>query len=343
MNAKVDTGYGNSVSLFGQGIANAEQALRGENIMGRISTAAVTAAALLACSGALAQVPEEIAGKIAAMGRVNDPAKTAPLYASLHAKEPYPGVKVERDLRYGENERNTLDLFVPEGGSGTQTVFMFVHGGQFIRGNKHPAGSPFYDNIMLWAARNGMVGVNIEYRLAPQYVWPAVGEDLAAAVRWVKANAATHGADPNRIFLMGHSAGATHVAAYVSHPQFHGSGGSGLVGAIFSSGTYDLTTAGQSEGRKLYFGTDLALLKERSPLPGLMKTSLPFMANSAEFDPPPIAEQFEQLKGAMCESPRGCVRTVFQPRHNHMSQSYAINTADTLLSSQILEFIKTGR
>ena len=298
----------------------------------------------LTCSQAVAQVPSEIAEKIAAMGRVNDPARTAPLYIGLHEKEPYPGVKISRDVKYGPHERNTLDLFVPEAAGSARPIFMFVHGGQFIRGSKHAPGSPFYDNVMLWAVRNGMIGVNVEYRLAPQFTWPSGGEDLGMAVRWAGDNAMAHGGDPNRVFLMGHSAGASHVAIYVSHPQFHGPNGSGLAGAMFSSGSaYDLTTAGESEGRAAYFGTDRSLYKDRSSLPGLLKTSIPFMANAAEFDPPAIAEQFHEFKAAMCESPHGCVRTLLQPRHNHMSQSYAINTADTMLSSQLLEFIRAGR
>jgi acetyl esterase/lipase len=163
------------------------------------------------------------------------------------------------------------------------------------------------------------------------------------AVRWAGDNAAAHGGDANRVYLMGHSAGATHVAIYVSHPEFHGPKGSGLAGAMFSSGAYDLTKLEDSEGRNEYFGTDKALYKERSALPGLLKTAVPFMVNAAELDPPWMVDQLNQLKGAMCESPRGCVRTLLQPKHNHMSQSYAINTADTLLSNQMLEFIKTGK
>ena len=87
----------------------------------------------------------------------------------------------------------------------------------FVRGSKRTSGSPFYDNIMLWRCANGMSGVNVEYRLAPQHKGPSGGEDLGMAVRWTADNAATHGGDRNRIFLMGHSAGATHVAIYVAH------------------------------------------------------------------------------------------------------------------------------
>ena len=97
---------------------------------------------------------------------------------------------------------------------------MFVHGGGFVRGTKHAPGSPFYDNVMVLAARNGMVGVNVEYRLAPQFKWPSGNEDLGAAVRYVADNISRYGGDPNRIFLMGHSAGASLVANYVAQPQF---------------------------------------------------------------------------------------------------------------------------
>jgi triacylglycerol lipase len=67
------------------------------------------------------------------------------------------------------------------------------------------------------------------------------------------------------------------------------------------------------------------------------------MINSAELDPPPIAAQSAALKDALCKSEHGCVRSIVLPKHSHMSESYAINTADTQLSDQILEFIKTGK
>ena len=73
----------------------------------------------------------------------------------------------------------------------------------FNRGNKNTAGSPFNDNVPLWAARNGMVGVNMTYRLAPQSTWPSGPQDTAAAVSWVRANIASYGGDPSRVFLMG--------------------------------------------------------------------------------------------------------------------------------------------
>ena len=313
------------------------------NTLADLAIAALLGAGLAFPTMALAQMPPDIVEKIAALGRVVDPENTGKIYAPLQEKEPYAGVKVMRDVKYGGDARNVVDIFVPETGAAGRPVLMFVHGGGMIRGNKRPPGSAFYDNIMLFAARHGMVGVNVEYRLAPQFPWPAGNEDLAAAVHLVADKATDFGADPNRIYLMGHSAGATHVASYLSHPEFHGPKGSGLAGAILSSGGYDFTKDEQSEGRIAYFGSDSALLAQRSAVAGLIKTRIPFMISSAELDPPPIAAQSALLKDALCKSEHGCVRSIVLPKHSHMSESYAINTADTQLSDQILEFIKTGK
>jgi len=300
-------------------------------------------ATFLAPTAARAQMPSELAARIAALGRVVDAEGTAKLYAPPQENEPYANVKVSRDVKYGPHERNVADIFVDDSRFTGRPVLVFVHGGSYTRGTKHANGSAFYDNIMVFAARNGMVGVNLEYRLAPAFPWPAGVEDMAAAVRFVADRIASYGGDPNRIYLMGHSAGATHAASYVSHPEFHGPNGSGLAGAMFSSGIFDLTKREPSEGSLAYFGSDPARYAERSALPGLVNSKLPFMMSTAELDPPMFGEQFALLKEAMCKTERGCVRGIVLPKHSHMSASYAINTADTQLTGQILEFIRTGK
>src|SRR5262249_2696512 len=137
----------------------------------RLGFAAILGAGIAALvpPPARAQMPPDIAEKVAAMGRVVDPENTGKLYAPLQEKEPYKGVKVTRAVKYGPDPRNVVDIFVPETGAAGRPVLMFVHGGGMIRGTKHAPGSPYYDNIMLFAARHGMVGVNVEYRLAPQF------------------------------------------------------------------------------------------------------------------------------------------------------------------------------
>ncbi|MEW6642924.1 MAG: alpha/beta hydrolase [Pseudomonadota bacterium] len=307
--------------------------------------ARLAAATLLLTGAAAAQtVPADIATKLKAMGPVIDPPKVGAIYAPLQQKEPFPDIRIERDVAYGPAERNRLDVFMPEASlPSPRPVLIFVHGGGFVAGDKHTPGSPFYDNIAAWAANNGFIGVNITYRLAPQAPWPAGAEDVGAAVRWVGENIGARGGDPARVYLMGHSAGAVHVASYASHPEFHGPKGVGLAGAILVSGLYDLTAIPFSKFELAYFGDDAATYAQRSSLAGLLASKLPLLVMMAELDPLPFAQQYKLLTERLCNSQRGCVRTAVLAEHSHISEVYAINTPDTGLTSQILAFTAAGK
>jgi acetyl esterase/lipase len=312
------------------------------------SACAVVAASILVVTAARAQespMPDAIAKGLIEIGRNVDPPKTAELYAPLQEKEPYQGVRIERDIKYGPAERNLLDVFVPAiASSAARPVLIFVHGGAFIGGDKRRTpDSPFYDNIMLWAVKDGFVGVNMTYRLAPAAPWPAGAEDVASAVKWVADKIGERGGDPARIYLMGHSAGAIHVATYVAHPEFQKLNDGGLAGAIMISGAYDLTTWPAGNGEIAYFGSDRSPYAERSSLKGLLATKTPLMIASSELDPPGFVEQFKLLKDATCKTPNGCAHAVMLPQHSHMSEVYSINTADTRLTDEILDFVTTGK
>jgi triacylglycerol lipase len=92
-----------------------------------------------------------------------------------------------------------------------------------------------------------------------------------------------------------------------------------------------------------YLGPDRSRYAPRSAFPRLIDSKIPFMISSAELDPPAMVEQFNLLKEAMCKSERGCIRAIALPKHSHMSESYAINTPDTQLSSQLIEFMQKGK
>jgi acetyl esterase/lipase len=205
------------------------------------SALAIAAAMIATTAWAEGPMSEELAWKLLELGQVIDLPKTAAIYAPLQESEPYQGVKIERDIKYGPADRNLLDVFVPETPSAKRPVLIYVHGGGFVGGDKRAPGSPFYDNVMLWAVKNGFIGVNATYRLAPQAPWPAGAEDLGAVVQWTSDKISERGGDPARVFLMGQSAGAVHVASYVAHTEFHKVEGGGLAGAILLSGIYDLT------------------------------------------------------------------------------------------------------
>ena len=75
-------------------------------------------------------------------------------------------------------------------------------------------------------------------------------------VQWVTEKISERGGDPRASILMGQSAGAVHVASYVSHPEFHKVKGGGLAGAIMVSGLYDLTASPAGDAEIAYFGSD---------------------------------------------------------------------------------------
>jgi acetyl esterase/lipase len=117
------------------------------------------------------------------------------------------GPSVERDLAYGSDAKQRLDLSVPAA-KGFPTV-VFVHGGSLTSGDK---ADEDYREVCRPFPAAGIACANVNYRLAPGHAWPAQPEDVAAAVTWVRANIGARGGDPAKLFLLGHSSGAMLVA-----------------------------------------------------------------------------------------------------------------------------------
>ncbi len=297
-------------------------------------------------TSAVVEVPSHItpdlAQGLAQIGRVVAPPPTEKLYAPLHEREPYAGVQVRRDVRYGADARHLLDVFQSGAPQTGKPVLVFVHGGAFMRGERRTGESPFYDNIMLWAVRQGMVGVNMTYRLAPAHPWPAAQQDIQAALKWVRENIAASGGDPSRIILMGHSAGAAHVAQYVAHPQFHVVPGSGLAGAVLLSGLFDPATAEANPPLQAYFGKDTTQYPARSAVPGLVASRVPLLIAYAELDPEDFHTQSGQLNTALCNAGR-CQGLYKLSGHSHMSEVYSINTADKTVTNLIKQLVDRVR
>jgi len=311
----------------------------------RLGPVLILAAVLAGCAAApipsgpvASQVPPQIARQLRQIGPVVAPPPTAAIYAPMQQREPYAGVKVTRDLHYGPDARHLLDVFAPQSGGGARPVLVFVHGGGFIAGNKRTCDSPFYDNIMLWAVKNGMVGVNMTYRLAPQHPWQAAQQDIGAALSWVRQEIAARGGDPQRVILMGHSAGATHVAQYVARPEFHAGTRGGIAGAVMISGVFDTTTAEASPPLQAYFGKDVSLYPQRSALPGMLKSGLPMMLAYADLDPQDFQQQAEQAHTALCRA-GNCPPLLKLTDHSHMSEVYSINTSDTSFTDALRAFV----
>ena len=95
-----------------------------------------------------------------------------------------------------------LDLHVPDG-PGLFPAAILVHGGGFDEGSKSTNVKPLFDLL----ANAGFAWFSIDYRMAPEFRFPQASEDVASAIRWVKANAVTYQVDATKIALIGESAG----------------------------------------------------------------------------------------------------------------------------------------
>ena len=272
-------------------------------------------------------------------------AKTLEVYTPLLAAAPKGGVTVTRDLAYDADPRNRLDIFRPEGKSGMPVV-VFIHGGAYVAGERS-LNEEVYGNVPMYFARQGMLGVNATYRLAPAAKWPAAAEDVAAMVRWLKANVASQGGDPNRIYLIGHSAGATHVASYAFIRSLQPPEGTGLAGIVLMSGRYLFDPRPDDPNLKnfqAYFGADRTMYPQQSPI-NHVKTAakIPTQIVIAEYDNPDLDTQGALLLSAYCERDRACPRFTRLEKHNHLSMTFQFNTRDDALGRDIVEFIKRGR
>ncbi len=120
------------------------------------------------------------------------------------------GISVERDVPYRDTglPEHTLDVYRPRNRPGPLPVVLYIHGGgfRFLSKDTHWV-------FGLAFARRGYLVASINYRLAPNHVFPAAIEDACAAWLWLLKNVQRLGGDPLRIFLAGESAGANLSAA----------------------------------------------------------------------------------------------------------------------------------
>lgn len=145
---------------------------------------------------------------------------------------------------YGSDPRQQLDIYLPLPGAatGARPLVVFFYGGSWSSGER--ASYRFVGEAL---ASRGVVALVADYRLSPQVRYPAFLQDSAAAVRWAWEHAVELGADPQRIYLMGHSAGAYNAAMLALDPRWLGQVGlrpQHLAGWIGIAGPYDFLPIG---------------------------------------------------------------------------------------------------
>jgi triacylglycerol lipase len=175
------------------------------------------------------------------------------------------------------------------------------------------------------------------------------------AIQWVRKNIGQYGGDPKRIFIWGHSAGAMSLASYLARPDLYGPDGVGVNGAILMAGGYNLAPVEVSgAGPVIRMGMnaapsnpggggpppDPAMLLKTSLLPGLKALKIPLFVSAAEIDPPRLRNTAVVLNRELRAAGKTPGFAIYKD-HGHMSEVFAVNTADHSITDPILAWMKT--
>jgi len=228
-------------------------------------------------------------------------------------KELPAGVIEQKNIEYGKvgDHALLLDLYVPEKISKPVPGLIFIHGGGWTGGSRD-----VYKPYTVSYAKKGYVAATISYRFSGEATFPAAVEDAKCAVRWLRANAATYHVDPNKIAVIGGSAGG-HLSLMVGYssevPALEGKGGNPNVSSRVQAvvdfyGPYDLTTdfARQAGVVKKFLGGKTydeapELYKQASPMTYLSKNDPPTLILHGTIDDVVPIEQSDRLAARLKE------------------------------------------
>jgi acetyl esterase/lipase len=215
------------------------------------------------------------------------------------AADPRAAVDVHANLTYYSGEsadkyRHRLDFYVPKGKKDVP-VMMFVHGGGFTVGIKDQ-----YAFVGQVFASYGIATAVISYRLSPKTSYPGHVQDTARAFAWLRAHAAEYGGKTDRIFMAGHSAGATLIAMLGSDPAYLAEVGESLdhvAGVIPISGSF--TQGGRSAMFNGYPPPDPQVVRNASAINHVTGPHPPFMILYGDMDIPRTGEDAQQMAKAL--------------------------------------------
>ena len=136
-------------------------------------------------------------------------------YATVGGLGSAPGVSERRNVEFDPEHRLSLDVYAPLSAAGAAPVVVFFYGGSWEDGKRR-----WYKYVGDALARNGVVTVIPDYRKFPDVHFPAFMHDAARAVAWTREHAAEYGGDPQRLFIMGHSAGGQIAALLAADRRY---------------------------------------------------------------------------------------------------------------------------
>jgi len=215
----------------------------------------------------------------------------------------FAGIGIKRDISYrgqSQNVRNFLDVYYPKNTETAKDVLVFIHGGSWNSGKKDT-----YWWLGKNMARKNVISVIINYSLSPKSQYEQMAYDCSEALKWVKDSIATYGGSPDRIFVMGHSAGG-HLAALINNdPRFFKQAGiSNPIRAVILNDGFGLdmfeylNAAEKNEQTESFLNTfskDEELWKIGSPMFYLENVQNPFLIFVGEHTYPAIKLQSDRL------------------------------------------------
>lgn len=238
------------------------------------------------------------------------------------------------DVAYGEHERHKLDLCLPaEGG---KPIVIFVPGGGMTGGDKS-----FYAHIPAFFARKAYVGVGVNYRLAPEFLFPSGAQDVARVVDWLVENPDVHGGDTSNIFIIGQSAGAVHSASTIFDRRFRAKHHDNIKAAVLMSGVYKITPDHEGGNINLYFGNDAAELEDRSSANHVQESSVPVILTVAELEPTFFGLSTAALMEALTRRDKRAPQVVWLKGHNHLSPVLNMGNPGDELGDAIEEALRS--
>lgn len=184
------------------------------------------------------------------------------------------------DIAYGADPRQTLDIYRPRQPAPGAPVVVFFYGGRWNSGSRSD-----YLFVGEALASRGITTVIADYRLYPQVRYPEFLVDGAQAVSWTYRHIGEYGGNPQRLYLMGHSAGAYNVAMLALDAQWLKAVGlspANVRGWIGLAGPYDFLPIKDEAVRPVFFYPDSP--PESQPIRHVSHASPPTLLMAAATD-----------------------------------------------------------
>ncbi len=232
------------------------------------------------------------------------------------------------DVPYGPTLAETLDIF-PAADPGAP-VFVFIHGGYW-----RMLSSKDFSCVALGPVARGITTVVVNYALTPRVSIDEISRQARAAVAWVLRNIATHGGDPRRVVVGGHSAGGHLTAMCLQTPwrDDYGLPDDPLAGAVLVSGLYDLEPLRFSLMQP-QIQLDDGVIRRNSPLFTVRPCRTPALITWGGDEPDEFRRQSDDFLAAWTAAGNRAKRAP-QQGCNHFDAIYGFEEPDSLLCQWI--------